>query len=100
VKTLIKNTCLPDLLREVESSLALSNAVNLQVDARQLSCPLPLLKARQALRNIAVGDSVRVLATDSGSLKDFASFAQLTGQLIESFCMQDNYFCFVIRKQL
>ena len=83
----------------MNSALALSKTVSLEVDARELACPLPLLKARQALRNLAVGEVVRVLATDAGSLKDFASFAQLTGQSIEAFCAQDNYFCFVIRKQ-
>lgn len=90
---------LPAMLGEVESGRALSIAVNLDVDARQLACPLPLLKARQALRNVEVGELVRVLTTDAGSLKDFVSFAELTGNVLESFCIQDDYYCFVIRKQ-
>lgn len=90
---------IPALLRAVESPRALSDAVNLEVDARQLACPLPLLKAKQGLRNVAVGELVRVLATDAGSLKDFVSFAQLTGQSLEGFCAQDGNYCFVIRKQ-
>ena len=96
---LAQDSSIPSLLREVESNLALSNTVDLEVDARELACPLPLLKARQALRNLAVKQAVRVLAADAGSLKDFVSYAQLTGQLIEGFCVQDNYYCFVIRKQ-
>ncbi|MET0356454.1 MAG: sulfurtransferase TusA family protein [Cellvibrio sp.] len=95
----MQDSDLPAMLREVESSSAVTRAVNLEVDARQLACPLPLLKAKQALRNLAVNELVRVLTTDAGSLKDFVSFAQLTGQLLESFCIQDNYYCFVIRKQ-
>ena len=87
------------MLRNVESQDALSVLVHLEVDAREFACPLPLLKARQALRNVKTGELVRVLATDSGSLKDFVSFAELTGHLLESFCVQGNYYCFVIRKQ-
>lgn len=94
----IQDSDLPAMLRDVESSSAASCTVSLEVDARQLACPLPLLKAKQALRNMAVGELVRVLTTDAGSLKDFVSFAQLTGQLLESFCIQGNYYCFVIRK--
>ena len=99
MKNHIQSIGLPAMLSEVESRSALTIAVTLNVDARQLACPLPLLKARQALRNLATGELVRVLATDAGSLKDFVSFSQLTGQLLESFCTQDDYYCFVIRKQ-
>jgi tRNA 2-thiouridine synthesizing protein A len=95
----VQSGSIPAVLQAVESASALTNTVNLEVDARQLACPLPLLKAKQALRNLAVGERVRVLTTDAGSLKDFASFAQLTGQILESFCVQDEYYCFVIHKQ-
>ncbi len=95
----IQDLSLPVMLRNVESQSALSLVVRLEVDAREFACPLPLLKARQALRNVETGELVRVLATDSGSLKDFVSFAQLTGNLLESFCTHGNYYCFVIRKQ-
>ena len=90
---------IPAALKSVESTRALTDAVNLEIDARQLACPLPLLKAKQGLRNVVSGERVRVLATDAGSLKDFVSFAQLTGQAIDGFCMQDDFYCFVIRKQ-
>lgn len=95
----VQSGSIPAELQAVESTSALTNAVNLEVDARQLACPLPLLKAKQALRNLAVGERVRVLATDAGSLKDFVSFAQLTGQILEGFCVQDECYCFVIHKQ-
>lgn len=90
---------LPLALLDVTSSSATTLAVNLEVDARGLACPLPLLKAKQALRNIKENELIRVLTTDAGSLKDFVSFSQLTGQVLESFCIQGNYYCFVIRKQ-
>ncbi len=83
----------------VSSSSALMCEVDAEVDARQLACPLPLLKAKQGLRNLDHGELLRVLATDAGSLKDFVSFAHLTGQVIERFYAQDACYCFVIRKQ-
>ncbi len=49
------------------------------LDARGLACPLPLLKAKQALRHMSSGDYLRVLATDRGSLRDFKAFADLSG---------------------
>lgn len=45
------------------------------VDARGMQCPMPLLKAKQALNKVNVGEIVEVLATDAGSYKDFHAFA-------------------------
>lgn len=59
------------------------------VDARGLRCPLPLLKAKQALHGVQEGERVRVLATDPGSVRDFNSYAQLSGHCIEQF-KEDN----------
>jgi tRNA 2-thiouridine synthesizing protein A len=59
---------------------------------------LPLLKAKQGLRNLQPDELLRVLATDAGALKDFVSFAQLTGQVIAQFWAQDGCYCFVLRK--
>ena len=50
----------------------------LKVDARQLKCPLPLLKLKQALNTIAVEESVHMVATDTRSLSDIKSFIQMT----------------------
>ena len=90
---------IPPTLVAVGSPNALVCKVDTEVDARQLACPLPLLKAKQGLRNLNHGELLRIFATDAGSLKDFVSFAHLTGQVIESFYAQDNCYCFVIRKQ-
>jgi tRNA 2-thiouridine synthesizing protein A len=90
---------IPELLLRVESAATPSVQVQVEVDARALMCPMPLLKAKQALRALAVGESIRVIATDAGSLKDFVSYAQIAGQHIESFYTQDEIFYYVIRKQ-
>jgi tRNA 2-thiouridine synthesizing protein A len=94
-----QDTSTPAALKLVESVSALSCAVSLEVDARKLACPLPLLKAKQGLRALVIGDLIRVLSTDAGSLKDFVSFSHLTGQVLEGFYQQDDYYCFLIRKQ-
>ena len=55
------------------------------LDARGLKCPLPVLKARRALKEVPPGGILRVLATDPGAEKDFAHFCETTGcELLES----------------
>lgn len=99
MKNQLQGSGIPPALVAVGSPSALTCVVSSEVDARQLACPLPLLKAKQGLRNLNEGELLRVLATDAGSLKDFVSFAHLTGQVIERFYAQDSCYCFVIRKQ-
>lgn len=50
-----------------------------EVDARGLNCPLPILRAKKALAEVTSGQTVKVLATDPGSIKDFQAFARQTG---------------------
>lgn len=67
------------------------------VDARGLSCPLPLLKAKQGLNNLLPGERLQVLATDAASVKDFHAFAELSCHHLEDF-KKDNdiyYYLFV-----
>ena len=55
-----------------------------EVDARGLNCPLPILRAKKALAEMQAGQVLRVVATDPGSVKDFAAFARQTGnELVE-----------------
>jgi TusA-related sulfurtransferase len=53
--------------------------IDKEVDARGLNCPLPILKAKKALSEIDSGQTLRVFATDKGSLRDFQAFAKQTG---------------------
>ena len=52
------------------------------LDATGLLCPLPVLKARRALRNVPPGGILEVLATDPGATKDFVHFCQTTGCIL------------------
>lgn len=72
---------------------------NQEVDARGLRCPLPLLKAKQALNAMAVGESLRVLATDQGSVRDFRTYTDLSGHVLLSFTEQDGEYCYLIEKR-
>ena len=57
---------------------------DIEVDARGLNCPLPILKAKKALNTMQSGQTLRVVATDAGSVRDFQAFAKQTGnELVE-----------------
>ncbi len=53
--------------------------IDKEVDARGLNCPLPILKAKKALSEMASGQLLKVVATDKGSTRDFQAFAKQTG---------------------
>ncbi|WP_374316649.1 sulfurtransferase TusA family protein [Aquabacterium sp.] len=53
--------------------------IHKELDARGLTCPLPILKAKKALTDMQSGEILRVLATDPGSVRDFQAFARQTG---------------------
>jgi tRNA 2-thiouridine synthesizing protein A len=72
--------------------------VDSELDARGLRCPLPLLKAKMALHELAVGQLLRVLATDAGSVRDFQAYANLSGHLLVSSAERDGYYCFILKK--
>ncbi len=67
------------------------------LDAKGLNCPLPILKAKKALKEVPAGGMLEVLATDPGAVKDFEAFCRTTGnELIES--KQDGkVFSFLIK---
>ncbi len=70
----------------------------IEVDARGLGCPLPLLKAKQALNAMQRGDELRVLATDPGSVRDFRAFAEQAGHELLESSQQEGIFCYRLRK--
>jgi tRNA 2-thiouridine synthesizing protein A len=70
------------------------------LDVKGLNCPLPILRAKKALKNVPAGGTLQVLATDPGAVKDFEAFCRTTGnELVES--KQDNdVFSFVIKRRV
>jgi tRNA 2-thiouridine synthesizing protein A len=69
-----------------------------QLDTCGLRCPLPLLKAKQALRDMATDQVLRVLATDAGSVRDFQAYAQLSGQTLLASAERDAVYCYLLKK--
>ena len=58
--------------------------VHKEIDTRGMNCPLPILKAKKALADMASGELLKVVATDPGSTRDFQAFARQTGhELVE-----------------
>ena len=53
--------------------------IDKEIDARGLNCPLPLMKAKKAISEMQAGQVLRVVATDSGSMRDFLTFAKQSG---------------------
>jgi len=69
-----------------------------QLDARGLSCPLPILKAKQRLHALDSGSVLNVLADDPGSVKDFQAFSRQTGNELLDCSEMSGYYSFLLRK--
>ena len=69
-----------------------------ELDASGLNCPLPILRARKALGDIARGQVLKIISTDQGSVKDFEAFAKQTGNPLLSSAEQGGKFVFLLRK--
>lgn len=72
---------------------------NIEVDARQLACPLPILRAKNALSQMVSGEILKLIATDRGAPIDFAVFCENTGNTLLSFIEQNGEFVFLIRRR-
>ncbi|MBK4733579.1 sulfurtransferase TusA family protein [Noviherbaspirillum pedocola] len=69
------------------------------VDARGLNCPLPILKAKKALAEMASGEVLRVVATDTGSVRDFQAFARQTGNALLEQSESNREYTFFLRRK-
>ena len=69
-----------------------------EIDVRGLTCPMPALRARSALRRMKSGQVLRVLATDRESPRDFARFARETGNALLAQTATRREFAFYLRK--
>ncbi|NLJ13026.1 MAG: sulfurtransferase TusA family protein [Gammaproteobacteria bacterium] len=74
-------------------------AHDVELDACGLACPMPLLKAKLALNEMAVGAVLKVLATDAGSQRDFRSFAKLAGHSLLQEKVEQTVFIYWLRKE-
>lgn len=70
-----------------------------ELDARGLSCPLPILKTKKSLNDLVSGQVLKVVATDPGSIKDMQAFATQTGNPLLSSEEVDKTYVFYLRKK-
>jgi len=70
-----------------------------QVDARGLNCPMPIVKTAQAVKALTSGQTLEILATDPGSVKDFAAWSKSTGNELVEQTVDGGVYRFVMRKK-
>ena len=68
------------------------------LDAKGLNCPLPILKARKALKDVPPGEILEVLSTDPGSIADFQAFCRQTGNELMESTTEDSVYRFLIKR--
>lgn len=82
----------PDNDRDVPQDIPL-------LDARGLTCPMPLLKAKKALNELAPAAFLKVLATDPGSVRDFEVFARQSGHALLESVQNGDVYSYVLQKK-
>lgn len=68
------------------------------LDTKGLKCPLPVLRARKAMKQLTPGQTIEIHATDPSSVQDFANFCETTGHELMNASEQDGVYIFEIRK--
>ena len=76
-----------------------NSEVDVELDVQGLNCPMPLLKAKQALNALPAGGLLRVLATDPGSVRDFEVFSQQSGNVLLDSTTRGDTYVYLLRKR-
>lgn len=70
-----------------------------ELDARGLSCPLPILKTKKSLNELVSGQVLKIVATDPGSVKDMQAFSNQTGHPLLASTEENKAFVFYMKKK-
>ena len=73
--------------------------ISKELDARGLNCPLPILKTKKALADMASGEVLKVVSTDPGSTRDFQAFSRQTGNELIEQTHQGDEFVHLLRRR-
>jgi tRNA 2-thiouridine synthesizing protein A len=84
-------------MRAEQGTIAMQ--IDKEIDTTGLKCPLPILKAKKALAEMSSGQLLKVVATDTGSLRDFQAFAKQTGNELVEQTTVDTTFIHVLRRR-
>ncbi|MBI4967394.1 MAG: sulfurtransferase TusA family protein [Rhodospirillales bacterium] len=68
------------------------------LDVKGLNCPLPILRAKKAIKDVPMGETLQVLATDPGSVKDFDAFCRQTGNTLVETKEEGGVYSFLIKR--
>ena len=74
--------------------------VTVTLDVKGEACPMPLLKAKMKLNQMKEGETLKVIATDAGSVRDFSAFIALTPHRLLQEPMQGETFVYYITKDV
>ena len=77
----------------------MSITITKTLDLKGLSCPLPIVKTAKAMKELASGDVIEVLATDPGSTQDFRAWCRSTRNELVEETIEDGTFRYVIKKR-
>ncbi len=73
--------------------------ISKELDTSGLNCPLPILKAKKALADMVSGETLKVVATDPGSVRDFQAFSRQTGNELVDQQTEGELFIHVLRRR-
>ncbi|HQT82126.1 MAG: hypothetical protein B7Z60_07310 [Ferrovum sp. 37-45-19] len=73
--------------------------IDKELDARGLSCPLPILRTKKTLSDMSSGQLLKVIATDNGAPKDMQAFANQTGHQLVDSLETNGEFIFIFKKK-
>lgn len=73
--------------------------IDKEIDTSGLTCPLPVLRLKQALKELESGQRLKVIATDPGSQKDFQAYADQTGHKLLSSSVEEGSYIYVVEKR-
>jgi len=71
-----------------------------EVDAKNLNCPLPILRCKKGLSDMQAEQTLKIMATDPGSVKDFAAFCKQTGHELLEQDESNGVYTFYIKKRV
>jgi tRNA 2-thiouridine synthesizing protein A len=77
----------------------MSGVATMTLDLKGLSCPMPIVKTAKAIKDLRSGELIEVLATDPGSVPDFAAWAKSTGNEMVEQTVDGAVYRFVVRKR-
>lgn len=69
-----------------------------KIDCIGLFCPMPIVKIREAIKGLAVGEVIEMLADDPASEADMKSWARRTGHELLEVSRNDAVYRFLVRK--